>query len=477
MSEVTAVDSETAQTPSVEAILDLLMSILSDGLDHPEVWDEMPIFLDGYPDLPEQIAQRITQESNATTQVLLLLLQGVALGSRGELDGAFALVEDLAVKNSQSALVQGVLFRLKALRDPENPKYNLAGKICPTPFQQMDVLELSTHLCCASWLRHSAGNLTHTEWQDVWNSATAQAIRESIHDGSYRYCNKSACPKIAADSLTPAQELAKQTPLWERIVNEQITELEMGPETVNLAYDRTCNLSCPSCRTQKYAADNATRARFDEMQQNRILPLLKDARTVFITGSGDPFASKNFRRLMHQLTEEEYPELGFQIMTNGMLFTPKQWNEFPTLHGRTRLLKISIDAATGPTHELLRRGAKWPVMLENMAFAGKLAAEGLVDHYELVFTVQQDNFREMGDAVDLAKQVGATGIYFARITNWGTFSEQEFTRKAVFMSSHPEYADFVEAMQDERLADPMVLLGDLQEFVKEKRAPARVYVQ
>ncbi len=31
-----------------------------------------------------------------------------------------------------------------------------------------------------------------------------------------------------------------------------------GPEDVNLAYALTCNLSCPSCRTQKIAADEAT---------------------------------------------------------------------------------------------------------------------------------------------------------------------------------------------------------------------------
>jgi hypothetical protein len=187
---------------------------------------------------------------------------------------------------------------------------------------------------------------------------------------------------------------------------------------------------------------------------------------VFITGSGDPFASKNFRRLMEQLTPEEYPDLKFQVMTNGMLFTPAQWARFPALHRRTAVLKISVDAATGPTHELLRRGARWPVMLENMAFAGTLAADGLVDYFELVFTVQTDNFREMGDAVDLAHQVGATGIYFARITNWGTFTDRQYADKAVFLPGHPDYEEFLEYMQDPRLRDPMVLLGDLSPFVK-----------
>jgi sulfatase maturation enzyme AslB (radical SAM superfamily) len=375
-------------------------------------------------------------------------------------------LEPLVAEYSQSPLVQGALFHLQGLADPDNPKYQLAGKICPAPFVQIDVLERSSHLCCASWLNTSAGNMQTNAWEDVWNSEAAQAIRESIHDGSYRYCNKGACPKIQANDLTPAAELAAQSGFWRDILESAATAVPQGPEIVNLAYDRTCNLSCPSCRVERFAADEALRARFDRMQERTILPLLKGAKTVFITGSGDPFASKNFRRLMEQLTPEDYPELRFQVMTNGMLFTPRQWESFPALHNRVKILKISVDAATGPTHELLRRGARWPTVLENMAFAGELTARGAVDHFELVFTVQTENYREMGDAVDLARQVGATGIYFARITNWGTFTDDQYRDKAVFLTSHDAHADFLQHMQDRRLRDPMVLLGDLHPFVE-----------
>lgn len=473
--EVTINEGESHQ-PTADDVIDLLISILSDGRDHPEVWHEIPVFMVHFPDFPKLLLQRKSFESEAETQVHLSLLYNIARAENGELASAFDGIEEIAVTNSQSALVQGALFHLHSLKDPENPKFQLAGKICTAPFQQFDVLEQSTHLCCASWLQQSAGDLSTTDWQSVWNSDMAQDIRASIHDGSYRFCNKMACPKIQTNTLIPAEEMAKESPLWDAIVADQVTAMPVGPEVVNLAYDRTCNLSCPSCRSEKYAADNETRARYEEMQRDRILPMLKEAKTVFITGSGDPFASKNFRRLMTELTPEDYPDLGFQIMTNGMLFTPKQWDTFPSLHGRVRMLKISVDAATGPTHELLRRGAHWPTVLENMRFAGDLAKEGLVDQFDLIFVVQQENFREMGDAIDLAKSVGATGVYFARITNWGTFSDAAFTDKSVFMPSHPEYSDFIEAMQDERLRDPMVMLGDLNEFLAEPVTETRAFV-
>lgn len=63
-------------------------------------------------------------------------------------------------------------------------------------------------------------------------------------------------------------------------------------------------------------------------------------------------------------------------------------------------LKISIHAAEEETHQRLRLGSKWEVMQENMRFAGELKERGLIEELELVFTVQQDNYQEVGDACD-----------------------------------------------------------------------------
>lgn len=446
-------------------IVDLMLSVMSDGLDHPELWQLIPGFVESNPTLvPALHAVSLLAKDGETVRSIRLLL-ALCDASRGRLRESIDSLEPIAADHSQSPLVQGVLFYLRGLADPEDPKYALTGKICETPFRQMDVLERTSHLCCASWLATSAGDLTTTDWRNVWNSEAAQAIRASVYDGSYRYCNKGACPKIQSNALPRAADLAARSSYWADLLAATVTEIAAGPEVVNLAYDRTCNLSCPSCRVERFAADDGTRARFAEMQERAILPLLANAKTVFVTGSGDPFASKNFRQLMRDLTPEAFPDLKFQIMTNGMLFTPDQWNTFPTLHYRVKVLKISVDAATGPTHETLRRGAPWPVMIENMTFAGDLTAQGLIDHFDLVFTVQSDNYREMADAVDLAHRVGATGIYFARLTNWGTFSADEYRDKAVFLPVHPDYADLLKQINDPRLRDPIVMLGDLESFL------------
>lgn len=455
--------------------IDILLGVLRDGLDHPEIWPIMNQFVDGVDGLIPALQQRLAIEGDRMTRASLCVLLAMCGAAAGRAEAMLKELQPLAVEYSQSPLVQGAIFHLEGLCNPADPKYQLQGKVCPAPFIKLDVLERSTHQCCASWLQTSAGDLSKSEWQDVWNSESAQAIRASMLDGTYRYCNKGACPKIQANDLPAAADLAASSPFWTDIIENGTTNIPAGPEVINLAYDRTCNLSCPSCRTERFAADDAERAAFDDMQQRKILPMLKNAKKVIVTGSGDPFASKNFRRLMEQLTADEYPELKFHVMTNGMLFTAAQWARFPALHRRTSILKISVDAATGPTHELLRRGARWPVMLENMAFAGELNAADLIDHFELVFTVQTENFREMGDCVSLAHQVGATGVYFARITNWGTFTDEQYRAKAVFLPSHPDHAEFLAQMQDPRLQDPIVLLGDLQPFVGAEPAEQRQF--
>jgi hypothetical protein len=469
-SEISAAQ-EDAVVLDAPDVLRLMVDRLCDGLDHPEIWVDLPIFLGHFPDLLEMM-----QASGASTfpgQLALATLTGVAMACRDPQAGYDAL-QPLAAAHSQSALVQGAVFHVQGLLDPHNPQYDLTDRFCTTPFEQIDVLDSSTHLCCASWLHTSAGDLSRQGWQEVWNSPQAQDIRASVQDGSYRHCNKTACPSLASGTLPTRSEVAARGGFWADVVNQQQVALERGPKRVNLSYDRTCNLHCPSCRATPFAADAATRERYRQMQDFAVLPMLTDAELAIITGSGDPFASKNFRQLLKQLTPEAYPDLRFQVMTNAMLLTEREWANFPTLHGRTAFLRISIDAATGPTHELLRRGARWEVMEQNLAFASRLRATGQVDKLNLSYVVQQDNYREMGDCVDLARSLGADTVEFLRLTNWGTFSSREYEQQAVFLPHHAEHAEFLAVMADPRLLDPIVLLHDLANFSDQSEEAARV---
>lgn len=443
-------------------VVDLMVDRIADGLDHPELWADFPELMHDVPWLRATIESALM--AGRGNQGLLAVLRAMAMAVDGETAAALVWLEPLAIANSQSALVQGAVFHLQSLLDPDNPKYRLTGKVCDKPFTRIDVLDGAAHQCCASWVHQSAGDLSRQPWQDVWNSPEAQAVRASMFDGSYRYCNKTACHFIGANELPTREEVAARSPWWRNVVENAVTAMDRGPDIVNLAYDRTCNLACPSCRTEKYAADAQTRERFARLQEDAIMPMLEHTEVVWITGSGDTMASKNFRQLLSRLTPDRYPGLRFVLMTNGMLLTRQEWARFPALHHRVDVLRLSLDAATGPTHELLRRGARWSVMEENMAFFAELRREGHVAAFDMIFTVQVENFTEMADAIDLARKYGADHVRYYRMTNWGTFSERDYAAKAVFMPSHPRHSEFLAVMRDPRLSSPIAKLGDLSDF-------------
>jgi sulfatase maturation enzyme AslB (radical SAM superfamily) len=455
---------------------DMLQTMLHDLIqidDRPEIWAAFPQFLQALPQFSAVIrdthaaAMRGGAKIDLFLAIALEILVAMCDAHEGQLPAAIARLTRAATMQSNSLLAQGALFHVQGMADPGNAKYRLQDRFCVKPFVELHVLENSSHQCCGNWVPTSAGDLSQSNWEEVWNSPAAQAVRASIHDGSYRHCNKTACPDIQAGTLPTKAAAMARWPALAGLIAECETEMPHGPEDVNLAYDATCNLSCPSCRTHKVAADAATRERYTEMQERAILPMLREAKSVFITGSGDPFASKNFRQLMERLTPDAYPDLRFRIMTNAMLFTPREWEKFPALHARVQSLQISIDGASKETHELLRRGARWDVMQENLRFAADLLAQGLVEAMYLSFTVQVDNFHEMGAAVDLADQLGVTGLYFGKMTNWGTFSPDEYAQKAVFTPTHPQYRAFLAAMADPRLRSPRVILGNLVDYLPE----------
>ena len=75
------------------------------------------------------------------------------------------------------------------------PHPELKGKICPIPFARWDVAP-----CCREWQREelffeSDGPefFFGSSIADPWNGSAARKLRESILDGSYRFCDLSTC--------------------------------------------------------------------------------------------------------------------------------------------------------------------------------------------------------------------------------------------------------------------------------------------
>jgi hypothetical protein len=81
--------------------------------------------------------------------------------------------------------------------------------------------------------------------EENWNSQLAEDIRNSIIDGSYKFCIESKCPKLTG---------LKEGKINGLIEKKNFNIHDYNPSTlksVKFNFDQSCNLQCPSCRTNK----------------------------------------------------------------------------------------------------------------------------------------------------------------------------------------------------------------------------------
>ena len=71
----------------------------------------------------------------------------------------------------------------------------------------------------------------------------------------------------------------------------------------------------------------------------------------------------------------------------------------------------------------------------------------------------------MQEFILLGRRFGFDLVAFARIMNWGTFSDEEYQRRAVHLKSHPSHQEFREILQGEIFQEPIAYAGNLSEFM------------
>ena len=234
---------------------------------------------------------------------------------------------------------------------------NLEAMSCSKPFTWFEVSGTGdVYLCCPSWLDTSIGNLGSHSVQDVWNGPVAQDIRRSILDGSFSYCNAARCPYLQSVRTGSARIEGVTNPDLRAVIEGGLTVLPYGPRDVNCCFDRSCNLSCPSCRTS-LLVETHRRDEILSLQQRISDEALVDARLLYITGSGDPFGSPFFRQWLRTMRVEDMPHLEIiHLHTNGLLWNPAMWSSIPApTRALVRYADISIDAATPETYAVNRR--------------------------------------------------------------------------------------------------------------------------
>ena len=307
-------------------------------------------------------------------------------------------------------------------------KKNLQIKnICPRPYDTILIDKNgSCYACeCQSWLPQSIGNLQIKDLSEITGSEIHNLLRESVSDGTYRYCNEHQCSYIKSGA----------------VLNDNTNKLRH----LRLAIDDSCNLRCPSCRKGLIFHKNGSAFRLGIKLANKINNFLQQGLnydlfptpiTVHIGSDGDPFASHVYRHFMEQTPKSKM--IRYSILTNALMFEDFH-TKVPHIIDNLDELGVSIDGASKETYEKLRLGGKWDNIHRNLKCIANLKQKHNF-RFILHFVVQKDNYHEMEKIIDLGEQYGADRVWLNKIENWNTF--EDWDEQNLFVPTHPDNIDY-----------------------------------
>jgi sulfatase maturation enzyme AslB (radical SAM superfamily) len=300
---------------------------------------------------------------------------------------------------------------------------------CPRPFDTVLIDKNgSCFACeCTSWLPQSMGNLNLQSLDDILKSPMRDQLQQSISNGSYRYCNNKQCSYL----------------LDARPVGWPATPIVSQIKNIRLAIDDSCNLSCPSCRTNAIFVKSGKLLEQRMQLAKRIIEYItiQDNPIILHIGSdGDPFASLVYRYFIKQT--KNFPHVRFSVQTNGLL-VKKMFQRHEGMFKKLDVLNVSIDGSSLETYERLRRGGSFKKIIENLEFIKEIKLK-LNFKFIIHFVVQAENYQEMPDIIELAKKYLADHVWLNKITNWNTFAN--FEEKNIMNPTHAKHQEYKDVL-------------------------------
>lgn len=363
------------------------------------------------------------------------------------------------------ALVADTSLQAETIAQQTN---KFAGFFCHAPFEFATIAHTGeVYVCCPAWLRTPVGNLAEKPWDEVWNSDTALALRESIHDGSYRFCSEAMCPHLSGQTGRLLRNDEVSNPYHREIIDRQLTYLKVNPKDITVQYDRTCNLTCPSCRCDVYKAEKEEAQLIQRIHDRVWTDVIKDATRVTVAGDGDPFASPLYRQALRSFDPKKFPNVRLAFITNGLLLTPDMWQSISNCWPAIESINVSCNAATPETFRINQRGGEFSKLMENLEALAAARHRGEFPLLGLGFYIRDNSFREMKEIIRIGKRLGVDRILFGKLTlpSYLLGDLDTFRSMAVHLPGHPDHEELLEILRDPIFLDPIVYLTNLAPLV------------
>lgn len=304
--------------------------------------------------------------------------------------------------------------------------------MCQRPFSEIEIhTDGNVYTCCPDWLeKYPIGNIFEVEsFDEIWYSKKAIELRKSILNDTYTFCNVDICNKKLDENI----ELIENPPY---------------PTLVRFAYDIQCNLKCMICRDTLIYNNQHKIEEYDKLIDKVFIPILKNAKLMSITSAGEITASEHSQRLVKKAAEI-YPNLKFEILTNGLLFNEDFCNNLG-ITDRIERIVVSLHAMKKSTYETIMRGSKYNIVHQNLDWIFSLKRTGKIKDVCLIFVACSLNYKEIPDFIEFAKRNEVNVTVWEYRNHKNTVMANNFYKYAVWEKTHPQYNDFVKVIDKAR---------------------------
>jgi len=285
------------------------------------------------------------------------------------------------------------------------------------------------------------GKLLYNSFEQNLKSTVSRIVQLSISNKTYCFCLK------RCDYFKKASTHWNEENAINKILPKKTSDFRLS-----LCYDNSCNLACKSCRSKKIFEPEGDKARLDALHFEVKRNLSKLKRNIWC-GNGEAFYSEYLRDIFLY----ENPLKNITFFTNGLLFNADNWSLLKSKYDHITM-RFSIDAATKETYSIIR-GGNWELLCRNLKYAAQLRSKGEIDHIELAFVVQRDNFREMIAFVNWGKELRVDGILFQPIVDWGLLSADDFFDINVVNEYNPYHNEYIDILSNPCFDEPWVVIG------------------
>ena len=242
----------------------------------------------------------------------------------------------------------------------------------------------SVYICC-----HAKpviiGNIYKHDLFNIWTKSISLKILRWMSLNKGLYCN-SAC---------------NSHPDKDKENIDHYPKFMTYPKIIRIQCGEFCNLKCIMCwqnhNSKSFVDNNMLKKNIDWHQ----------AKEIEFQG-GEILAMKNARELYLWVTQQMNKKVN--LVTNGILIND-EWAEY--LVRGSKWLRISVNAATKKTHELVNEGSNYERVIDNIKKLVHLKRQYNLDTRIMFrFTIVPENIHEIADAIEFAESLGCDEIKY-----------------------------------------------------------------